>query len=230
VNDIFTNTGGSPAIVNNNIERIDYYWAGGFSAVLTDGFAVFERGAANAHDGFKIAAITGWDTGTNLATYSGNIVNVTNATFGTTNLDWDPTTAGTQQTFANFNILRFNNTGDNLTPLNLNNTGVNQGVDGVFISLADLGLTAGTTVYGYSILAPDFTGTAADVANWNNATYYPTNSPDTSGSIDIMAFGGRRIVPEPSTYGAMLLGLGSILLSYRRWSQNRAAALNAPTV
>jgi hypothetical protein len=230
-NDMFSNSAATPTPANNNIERIDYFWNGGFSARGTDGFAVFERGPAGTHDGFRIAAITGWDTGTNQATaYSGNIVTVTSATYGASNLDWDPGTAGTQQTFANFNILRFSNTGDSLTPLNLNNTGTTQGVAGVFISLADLGIAAGTTVYGYSIIGPDYTSTLANLVDWNNATYYSQTTSDTIGSIDIMSFGGRRIVPEPSTYGAMLLGLGSILLSYRRWSQNRAAALNAPTV
>lgn len=224
VNDMFTNTGGNPAPANNNIERIDYYWAAGFSAVRTDGFAVFERGVVNQHDGFKIAAITGWNTTTNTPTsYSGNIVSVTSATYGASNLDWDPTTAGVQQTFANYDILRFNGTGDNLTPLNLINPGTTQGVAGVFISLADLGITAGTTIYGYSIIGPDYTSTVANLVNWNNATFYPTTTPDTTGSIDLLSFGGRRIVPEPSTYGALFIGLTAAFLGWRRWRRGLSA-------
>jgi len=227
VNDLFTNAGGTPSPANNNIERIDYFWNGGFKAVSAEGFAVFERGSAGAHDGFKVAAITGWDFINNKPlTYSGNIVTVTSASYGANNLDWDPTTAGVQQTFANYDILRFNNTGDSLTPLNLINTGNNQGVAGVFISFADLGIAAGTTVYGYSIIAPDLnpSATVANLADWDNATYYYQNTPDSTGSIDIMAFGGRRVVPEPSTYGAIFLTLTSSALGFRRWRRNQRRA------
>jgi hypothetical protein len=47
---------------NNNIERIDsVFSASGITVNNTLAFAVFERGVATAHDGFKIAAITGVD-------------------------------------------------------------------------------------------------------------------------------------------------------------------------
>lgn len=221
-NDVFTNTGGAPAQANSNIERIDFYWAGGFSAVSSDGFAVFERGAGT-HDAFNIAVITGWNTGTNTPTaYSGNNVAVTNANYGA-NLDYDPTTAGSQTTF-NYTILRFTS-GDNLTPLAVNSGNTSgQGVAGVFITFAQLGIAAGTTVYGYSLMAPDTTTTVGNLVDWTNSTYYPTTTPDTSGSIDLMGFNGARFVPEPSTYGAIFVGLTAAFFGWRRQRRSVSAA------
>ena len=227
VNDLFSNTGGTPTEVNNNIERVDYHWNGGFTAITDQGFAIFDRAAShNVADGFQIAVFTGWDSGTNApTTYSGNVVQVTagaGSQYSATGLDWDPTTGGTQSTFS-YEILRFTS-GDNLTPLNSSDAlGSGQGVFGVYISFADLGITQGTTVYGYSIMANDVTNVTANLVDWTNATNYATNTPDTNGSIDLLGVSGKRWVPEPSTYGAMFMGFGSLLLGFRRWRQTRLA-------
>jgi hypothetical protein len=213
-NDVFTNTGGSPTQANSNVERLDFYWAGGFKAVSSDGFAVFERGGGT-YDSFNIAVFTGWNAVTNApTTYGGNVVSATSGNYGA-NLDYDPTTAGTQSTF-NYTILRFTN-GDNLTPLAVNSGNTSgQGVAGVFISFADLGIAQGTTVYGYSIMAADTTKNTSSLADWTNAAFYPETTSDTVGSIDLMAFNGRRFVPEPATYGAWFLGLSTALVGWRR--------------
>jgi hypothetical protein len=231
VNDLFSNTGGSPALVNNNIERVDYYWNSGFTAISDQGFSIFDRAANhNAADGFQIAVFTGWNSGTNApTTYSGNVVEVTagaGSQYSSTGLDWNPTTAGTQSTFS-YEILRFSS-GDNLTPLSSSDAlGSGQGVFGVYISFADLGIAQGTTVYGYSIMANDVTNVTANLVDWTNATNYSTSTPDTNGSIDLLGVSGKRWVPESSTYGAMFLGVGSLLLGFRRWRQGRLA-LSAP--
>jgi len=230
VNDLFTNSGGSPSVVNNNIERVDYSWNGGFTAISDQGFSIFDRALSHAAaDGFQIAVFTGWDSLTNAPTaYSGNVVEVTagaGSQYSATGLDWDPTTAGTQSTFS-YEILRFTS-GDNLTPLNTSDAlGSGQGIFGVYISFADLGIPQGTTVYGYSIMANDVTNVTANLVDWTNTTNYTTSTPDTNGSIDLLGVSGKRWVPEPSSYGAMLLGLGSLLLGFRRWRQGRSE-LNA---
>lgn len=224
VNDVFSN--GYSQNYESNIERIDFYWAGGFTAVSSDGFAVFERGQASltGHDSFQIAVFTGWDSVNNRpTTYSGNVVEVSSSAYGSSNLDWDPTTGGTQSNFNNYRILRFNN-GDNLSTLDVNSSGnTNQGIAGVFISFADLGIAPGTTIYGYSLMATDVTNTVANLADWTNATYYPTNTSDsTIGSIDLMAYNGRRFVPEPTTYGAALVSVAAAFVFWRR--QRRVTA------
>jgi hypothetical protein len=228
VNDLFTNTGGTPAaIANNNIERVDYYFNGGFAAIPGEGFAIFDRAADhNAADGFQVAVITGWNTSTNQATaYGGNVVEITAGAaskYGAA-LDYDPLTAGSQTSFT-YQILRFQGNGNNLSTLTQADATNAQSVFGVYISFADLGIANGTTVYGYSIMANDVTNVTANLVDWNNATYYPTNTPDSSGSIDLLAVNGKKWIPEPSTYGAIFLGIGSALVGLRRWRKSLVAA------
>jgi hypothetical protein len=224
-NDLFTNTGGTPAPVNNNIERVDYYFNNGFTAVPDQGFAIFDRAANHdAADGFQVAVITGWNTTTNTATsYGGNVVEVVagaTSKYGTA-LDYNPTVAGSQTTFT-YQILRFT-AGDSLATLNSADATNTQSIFGVYISFADLGIAQGTKVYGYSIMANDVTNVTANLVDWNNATYYPTNTPDTSGSIDLLAVNGKRWIPEPSTYGAMLLGICGAVAGVRRWRRQHGA-------
>ncbi len=240
-NDIFTNSGGSPTSVNSNVERVDFYFAGGFTGTSDMGFAVFERGTAGAFDGFKIAVFTGVDGAgdrdlANAGTptdYSGRVITITNANYSSTalaaNYDGVGNNSSTETTF-NATFLRYiDGNGDNLTG-NINTTvqgTTNQELRGVFISLADLNINSSTVIYGYSIMAPDVNVTNATIdnlVNWANTSVYFNNTADTSsGSIDPLAVGGRVYVPEPSTYGAMFLGLGSAFLGLRRWRQNRGA-------
>ncbi len=231
LNDVFTNTGGSPTEANTNIERVNYYWAGGFQVGTPsgEGFAVFDRNNGTA-DGFKIAVFTAWDTTLNRpSTYSGSVITVTSANYGS-RLDIDPVTSGTQQNLSNWSTLRFAGAGDSLGTLSVLNAGTanSQGVSGVFISLASLGIASGTQVYGYSVMATDVTGTGSNLVDWANATYYPTNTPDTVGSIDLVA-GGRRIVPEPSMYGAIFVAasLGAVWWSSRRRSAGAGKSATA---
>jgi len=226
LNDVFTNTNGNPVQANTNIERVDYYWAGGFvvNSSTAEGFAVFDRNNGTA-DSFQIAVITGWSTGLNQpTTYGGNVVEATSANYGGL-LDWDPTTAGAQTTFPNWSTLRFAGNGDSLATLSVLNTGTpdSQGVSGVYVTMASLGIAAGTRVYGYSVMATDVTNTVGSLADWKNATFYPTNTDDTVGSIDLIS-GGRRIVPEPQTYGLALMTAMLAVTSGRRWWNGRRTA------
>lgn len=206
------------AVSDGNIERIDFLFsATGITASATTSFAIFDRGLVNAHDAVKIAVITGWNSGTSAPTaYSGNLVSVVAANYGTTNVVADFT----------YNLFRYNNS-DNLSTWTVNTETGTQGIGGTAISMSDLGITAGTTIYGYSLMAADVTtgGSMANLVNWNNATYYATNTT-TAGGVDLSAVNGvlyNRRVPEPSTYGAIFLGLTGSFLGWRRWRRGVSA-------
>lgn len=210
-NDLFVNTGGSPGTVNTNVERVDFAWAGGFTTVSDQGFAVFDRGA---NDGFQIAVITGWDSINNRPTAYGATKDVSATSFGA-NLAADWVAGGGTETTFTATALRFT-TDTTLTTLDSSQS-VTGGLGGVFISFADLGIADGTTVYGYSIMATDVTNNLANLVDWTNAAYYPTNTPDSAvGSIDLAGFNGRRFVPEPATYGAILLFFMIAAVAVRR--------------
>ena len=212
VNDLFTNTAGSPATTaNSNVERVDFYWNGGFTTVSDQGFAVFDRGS---NDGFQIAVITGWDSINNKPTAYGATKDVAASSYGA-NLAADWVAGGGTETTFEATFLRFA-TDSTLTTLDSTQNSTGQGVGGVFVSFADLGIANGTTIYGYSIMATDVTNTVANLADWTNATYYPTDTPDSVGSIDLAGFNGRRFVPEPATYGAILLFFTVAAVAFRR--------------
>jgi hypothetical protein len=216
---LFVNSNNTSTLNAGNIERVDFAWTSGVTASSNDGITLFDRGVAGAHDTVKIAVFTGWDSVNNRpTTYGGNVVTLVSANYGANNLDWDPTTAGTQSNIDNYYILRFSN-GDNLTSLADSETATAQGIGGAFISFANLGIANNTTIYGYSIFAGDVTNTVANLADWTNATYYPTVTTDTSGGIDLVGFNGRisRPVPEPGTYGALLMGFSLAAISAYRW-------------
>jgi hypothetical protein len=197
-----------------NIERLDFLFsASGFAATTSTSFAVFDRGEIGVHDYVKIAVITGWNNSTNMPTnYGGNLVSIDSADYGTTNI----------ATSFTYSLFRYNN-GDNLSTWTSNSETGTQGIGGTIISMADLGIAPGTIIYGYSLMAYDVTdsGNVSNLVNWNNTTYYPSNTTDVTGTggIDLSAVNGvlyNRRVPEPSTYGAILLGASMIFFAWRR--------------
>lgn len=207
-----------------DIERLDFLFSSsGITASTNTSFAIFDRGAAGAHDYVKIAVITGWNSTTSQPTaYGGNLVSVTTADYGSTN----PING------FDYTLFRYNN-GDNLgSPYWSNNTETgNQGIGGVVVSMSDLGIAAGTTIYGYSLMGYDVTngGNMANLVDWTNATYYATNTTgDTgTGGIDLSAVNGvlyNRRAPEPATYGAVFLGLMLAGLGWRRRRLSARAA------
>jgi MYXO-CTERM domain-containing protein len=232
---------------SDDVERLDFILkTSGESATTDQAFAVFDRGNPTNHDTFKIAVITGIDTNGNPTSYGGNLITVT-----ASNYDTSANPIANQ----NYTVERYD-TGDNLSaqdnnietqtstgsPLTIATTDESsQGVGGVVLSLANLGIAPGTTIYGYSIMAADVftTGTAsvaingavsADLVNYMNTTYYPTNTSDNTttgdgsyGGIDLAAVNGVEFssiapTPEPSVYGAVLaaLALGVFALRRRR--------------
>lgn len=211
---------GAGTSTNSNIERIDFYFSGGYTVQANDALVFFDvENVGNFGDGFRIAAFTGVGTvnGVNNAptAYASTGLLVASDSFGgpVNNPQGSSTADYYRSTFTN---------GDNLsgTATSTNSAGELQLV-GILIRFSDLGISAGTTIYGYSLMAGDVAPTtAANLVNWNSTTYYPTNTdPAGYGNMDFMGFGAQisRPVPEPSTYGAIFLGLGVAFFGWRRW-------------
>lgn len=230
----FANTGGTTSL-NSNIERIDFFFAGGYTVQAGDAVVFFDlENQGNFGDGFRIAAYTTVGTVNGFAnaptTYTSTGLLIAADSFG------NPVATPSG---ANARYIRSTTTsGDNLASGQTiatvdTNAGALGASDlylvGILIPFADLGLTVGQTIFGYSLFAGDvaFT-TTAQMNNWNTAAYYPTNTDSTTwGNMDFMGFGAQvsRPVPEPSVYGAGLLGLGAALLAWRR---RRAARVTSP--
>ena len=160
---------------SNDIERLDWILTSSYSTPFPDkvGFAVFDKGAAGTHDPFCIAAITSVDGLGNPLTY-GNIVRVVAANYG------DPGPSVT------YRILK------GPFPSNLFAAGnATQNLGGVFITLQDLGITANTPIYGYSLIANDLpvSATPADLVDYTNATFFHITTGN-SGGLDLVAVTG----------------------------------------
>jgi Secretion system C-terminal sorting domain len=163
---------------SNNIERMDWILPGGFATAQVNkiGFAIFERGADNAHDPFAIAAITAIDASGNPTSY-GTLKKVAST-------EWGNITSSS----LSYRILK------GTSGTNLASAGVNtQTRGGIFFSFSSLGIAANTTIYGYSIFANDVPATSTsaqlvDVSTTNSVTY-PTNTT-TEGGIDLISTTG----------------------------------------
>ena len=183
---IFTNSGNGDGN-NNNIERVDVIFPSGISAsnAAEAGFILCERGAANAHDGFRIAAILTKD-GSNDPTSFGAVKTCV-AGNGSNNGSWGhPTTgSGGNRQLAAY-VLR-KEAAESYLRVSSN---VNQEIGGVFFSLADLGVAAHQIIYGYSLLGPDGTAnpSSAQLLNINDAAVYPTSTTEVQGGgLDLIS-------------------------------------------
>ncbi|MBL9216662.1 MAG: PEP-CTERM sorting domain-containing protein [Opitutaceae bacterium] len=204
---------------DSNIERIDFYFSGGYTVQAGDALVFFDlENSGNFGDGFRIAAFTGVGTVNGFTnaptTYANTGLLVAPDSFG------GPITNPQGGSSASYYRSSYTN-GDNLSGNATDTTSIgNLNLVGILIRFSDLGIAAGTTIYGYSLMAGDTNpNSAANLVNWNNATYYPTNTdPAGVGNMDFMGFGAQisRPVPEPSTYGAIFLGLTAGILGWRR--------------
>lgn len=153
---IFQNTIANPHL--GNIERVDFIIPTGLQCIndtdrLQSGVAVIDRGTG---DPFKIAAITGLNAFNDPASF-GTLVSVTAANFG----------ANLLPAAINYGIL-INDT--NYRSESRPSTRSSQNLRGVYISLADLGISIGERFYGYALFGPDVVTANVD---W---TTYPNNS------------------------------------------------------
>lgn len=163
---IFQNTGNGDGN-NNNVERIDFVFSSGLtvpaSALGQVGFLMLERGG---NDSFEIAAITAID-GSNNPTTFGATVTVLVADWGASGFSVDTS------------VLRKDPADSDLRPsVNV----FSQSVDGVFLSLSDLGIAGNQTFFGYSVFPADV---AADLVGLTDAI----TTTDSAGGLDLMAGG-----------------------------------------
>jgi len=193
-----------------NIERLDFVFSGGITATDALAFTVMDRGGNTNHDRFQIALITGWDSGTNNVTAYSSVTGQNNL-WGSSNPDGN----------FSYRIFRYNTGNDNSDSYAFTDSS-GQGIGGVVFDIADFGVTAGTTIYGYSLFGNDVTwgGNTANLIDWNNATYFPTNTNDNNGGIDLAAINGVAfsVVPEPSTWalGALAITVLGVMRRPRR--------------
>ena len=212
---------------NSNIERIDFHFSGGYTVQAGDALTFFDvENIGNFGDGFRIAAYTSVGNVNGFSNaptaYANSGLMVPADSFG------GPIDNPLGGSSGDYRRATFTN-GDNLSgsASNIASAGELQLV-GILISFADLGISAGTTIYGYSLMAGDTApATAANLVNWNNANYFPTNTDPTGyGNMDFMGFGAQiaRPVPEPSTYGVILLAISATCLRLRSYFSRRRPA------
>lgn len=228
----FANTVSSSSIgPTSNIERIDFYFgSNGYTVQAGDALAFFDlENFGNHGDGFRIAAITGWNTSTNNATaYANTGLMVAPGSYGDA-LD----VPGSQDNIGYIRATTSN--GDSIggsqtvATLDTDTSGALGSNDlvivGVLVRLSDLGLTVGQKIYGYSLMAGDVVASSASqLVDWTNTNVYKNNTnagtnPDADyGNVDFAAFGAKisRPVPEPANYGVVLLGASIGLFLSRR--------------
>lgn len=182
---IFTNASNSDGN-NNDIERVDVIFSSGLMASSTTdaGFAIFDRGNNNAHDPFRIAAITSLDVNGDPASFGA--VKTCVGGNGSNNGSWGhPSIANGNVNLAVY-VMRKEETETQLRA----SAAINQQLGGVFFSFADLGIAANQKIYGYALLGPDGTAnpTSSQLLNINDATVYPTNTTEgAGGGLDMVA-------------------------------------------
>jgi hypothetical protein len=216
---------------NNNIERVDVVFSSGLTANSALAFAVFERGATNAHDTFQIAAITSVD-GSGNPTGFGQLVSFGAGTsygsYGQTAL------SGYSGDTTNWLVSRNATNGSGLAATDPSTTVAGQSIGGVTISVTQsgssgLGIANGTTIYGYALFGDDVpaNSTSAELLDLTDTTTYPQNTSSNTGAggIDLLAYTGVAFtaVPEPRDYAFYMLAGASLLMVGRRFARRNAS-------
>ncbi|MBX3737768.1 MAG: hypothetical protein KF715_13815 [Candidatus Didemnitutus sp.] len=214
----FANGSGSE---NSNIERIDFYFSGGYTVKENDAIVLFDLENYGDHgDGFRVAAYTSVGTVNGVSNaptaYANSGLLVEPGTMG----DAVDTPTGTNARY----LLSTSTSGDSLTSnQSITSLDYNSGTPGandlylvgILIRFTDLGLSVGQTIYGYSLMAGDVTASSgSDLVNWNNSSVYSTDTDSSTwGNADFAAFGGTiaRAVPESQFYGGALLSFGVLI-------------------
>lgn len=170
----------------NNIERLDYVFVNGVTPedAAKEGILLFER---NGNDNMKIAPILAID-GSNDPSSFGNLV-----TIGSGSSVWGS---------SSFNItsVTFRDTDASSASSLLPNANIgSQNLKACVISLASLGISSGTTIYGYALFAGDVTngGDSANLLDWTNTTYFPQSTGDADGGSDLIG-GGLYVKASPA--------------------------------
>ncbi len=206
----FANTAASNAMHTvGNIERIDFTWNLPITVSNSLAFAIFERGGAGVHDSFAMTAVTAVDAFGNPTAF-GPLLKV--------GPNWGATNAVADQ---DYRLFRYN-TGNTTSASTLNNEVQRQGIGGLLVTAADLGLISGTQIYGYALMAADVTATTStQLLDWTNGTYYPTTTDALTGGggIDLASMNGVAfaVVPEPAALAPLVVFAGVFgYANYRR--------------
>lgn len=211
---LFVNVDGSDANVVSDIERMDFVFEDGLVISSGQAFSVFERGrnGGGANGGFKVALITAIDGSLTPTAFADTIISVSTNSYGPI--------AGI--TPFQYDVYRNRVTGG-LPPITpgldyLANSRIGpQGIGGVLFKSTDFGLSLGSPFFGYSVFGLDVSATnGAQLVDWLNSTYYPTNSP-FSNDVDMVATGAVIFAPVPEPSASALAGLVLCLLVGRRW-------------
>ncbi|MDX2232186.1 MAG: PEP-CTERM sorting domain-containing protein [Leptolyngbyaceae cyanobacterium bins.349] len=205
---LFVNAGlpaGPLQELQTDVERADFVFQSGITISPILATVFFDRGLVGAHDGFKIAPILSVDAAGN-PTHYGSLLSIATG-WGTPNLR----PGGGADNLLPYPELT-NSTGD----FRIVNT-VTQKVGGILLPFSLFSDTP-TTIYGYSLFAPDVTdgGNPANLLDWKNSTYFPQATPNAIGGLDLLAGSGQvAAVPEPTTVLGFLVG-GSLLAALKR--------------
>ncbi len=201
--DTFANTTSGAGGVGHNIERIDFVWSTGYTVVGDEVLIVFNFDPVGGQDDFRVAVFTGIDNSANKlpTAYANTGVLVT----GTSYPDKLPLPLSGNPITSTSTGFRTTAT-DNLSGTALN-IGDSQtvGIGGVAISLTSLGITAGQTIFGYSLISADTAvTTAASLVDFTNSSIYPTSTPnaDASGTADFSTFGGKIATIQTTSIGS----------------------------
>jgi len=213
---LFVNAGNTGAIqeLQTDIERADFVFQSGVTTSPALAAVFFDRGLLAAHDGFKIAPILSIDFASNPTSY-GSLISIPGG-WGGTNLRPD----GGADDLLPYPELT-NSTGE----FRIVNS-VNQQVGGIILPLSLFSDTP-ATIYGYSLFAPDVTdgGNSINLLDWKNSTYFPQNTPNAVGGLDLLSGSGQiaAAVPEPTTvFGSLVLGgMFTTLKRKRRSAQTK---------
>lgn len=174
--DLLINTDDIDGYAPPQVERVDVLWYSGLvsCAPANAVFAIIERGG---DDDIRVAAITALDANGDPSAYGSTVLIEAN--------DWPQTGSA----FSNFMVLRRTGIGQN--PLPLINRGVlagqsSQVIQGMAVSLQDLGVSSGQVVYGYSIFAADTDENNMGIDLTDIATF-PTNTLASDSGLDLVA-------------------------------------------
>ena len=148
----------------NNVERIDVIFDNGYQVLSAENqfITVGERGKNNFID---VAVVTSVDANGTPTAFS-SVYRVTTSSMET--LQKIPAT-----------VLRKEVTDTDFRP----STALNQDVAIRAVKLSEFNIVDGTTIYGFSILPPDYN--TANILDWNT---YPTNTNETIGGLDLVLF------------------------------------------
>lgn len=159
----------------NNVERIDLIFKDGITApglstlLQRSGILLMERGG---NDSFKFAAIKSLSAGK--VNQLGTLKSATSSLWGKTGINIPTLIFQRNANDPNLNLAPSQNT-------------AGQDVAGIFISLQDLGVATGETIYGISLFPNDVT-TSMNLITLSNV---PTNTDgNNDGGLDFMAGGG----------------------------------------